>query len=492
MAIGDPVDLGKRRSESWVRQFDAPDGIAALEGDLLKGDWFEAEFPRSWLKKLALALSFRIRHGDKGLHLKPKKFGILALADRVNDVFRAGVGSAATSVEIPYAHLALVAGFPLTRDPDDFANDLRLELEQRWKPYLDPIPGMRVELYRDQDRTDGRLSLFLGRGIFLPDRNERPIGSVEISLADGSGDWIEPRLPDGRLAGLYRGQGVLAIADRPARAPAFCGLLNDPRHIYVLQFIPSNTWRAERTSGAVHLTCLPVDRIGPDDARPDVRAVDPPQGYDAAFNILRDGNDYLTVRVIRDRRISALRRTPPPGGAPRLEVIGMLAPDRQLFGREVDRWWIDLDTEGLLVSGASATVARSLIFSKRSVETYDWRTNRFRTGSDPAVRFESCQFGGRERTIVRLVGDRALGFLMPPPTRQAVGFDGTSGEIRRIISTGSTMRARSSRCLARPRGLVPRPPPLSEKPAPRRFRVRPRWSRWPPDRNFSWDRCASG
>jgi hypothetical protein len=427
MAIGDPVGLGKRRPETWVQRFDATDGPAALERDLLKAEVFEAEFARSPLKKLVLALMLRVRRDNRGLRLKPRKFGILALADRVNDVFRAGAGPAMTSVEIPYAHLALAAGFPIAGDPTDYAENLRIELQERWKPYLDPVVGVRVELYRDPDRSDNHLSLFLGRGIFLPERDEKPIGSVEIALADGSGDSTQPCLADERPAGLYRGQNALVFADAPARAPAFCRLLNDPHHIYVMQFVPSSTWRGDRTSGGIHLTLLPTGRVGPDDARPDVKAMPPPPGYDAAFKILRDGSDYLTVRVLRDRRISALRQAPPAAGAPVLELVGILVPDRQLFGREIDRWWIDLDDNDLLVSGASVSVAKSLIFSDRSVEAYDWRTNRFRIGSDPAVRFESCQFGGRERTVVRLRSERPLGFLLPPPVRQAIGFDGIRG-----------------------------------------------------------------
>ena len=123
-------------------------------------------------------------------------------------------------------------------NPVDVAADVQMKLDSLWRQYVDPIVGIRVALYRDAERDDGRLSLFLGQGIFLPTPDEKPIGRVEIALADGSGQPVQPCLPDGRPAGLYRGQSCLAMADSAERAPAICSLLDDRCHIYLLQFKP--------------------------------------------------------------------------------------------------------------------------------------------------------------------------------------------------------------------------------------------------------------
>jgi hypothetical protein len=427
MAIGDPIDFGRRRADTWVKRFDAPNGRDAVERDLLRYPLFEVDFPRSWFWNLWSAMTLRLRRSGRGIGLRPERYGILALADRFNDVFRVGVGSAGAGVEVPYSHLALVAGFPLLMNPVDVAADVQMKLDSLWRQYVDPIVGIRVALYRDAERDDGRLSLFLGQGIFLPTPDEKPIGRVEIALADGSGQPVQPCLPDGRPAGLYRGQSCLAMADSAERAPAICSLLDDRCHIYLLQFKQSNEWRSERVSGGVHLLPQAIGTVGAHDPRPDVRGVTPPEGYDCAFEILRDGTHYLDVRVIRDTQGSALLKHPPPKADVVYEVIGFLTPDRRSFGRQIDRWWIDLDAEGSLIASASGTPAKTIIFAGGAAETYLWRTNRFQAGSDPAFFVEPCRIGGRDRTFVGRADRKALGFLVPPATPRNVGFDGITG-----------------------------------------------------------------
>jgi hypothetical protein len=425
MAIGDPIDLSRRRADRWVKRFDAPNGRDAVERDLLRNPAFEVDFPRSWLWNLWFAMTLRWRRSGRGIGLRPERYGILGLADRFNDVFRVGVGSAGAGVEVPYPHLALIAGFPLLMNPEDVAGDLQLQLDSLWRQYVDPIVGMRVALYRDAERDDGRLALFLGQGVFLPTPDEKPIGRVEIALASDSGQSVEPCLPDGRPAGLYRGQSCLAIADRAERAPATCSLLDDPCHIYLLQFQHSNEWRDERVSGGVHLLPQAIGTVGAHDIRPDVRGIAPPEGYDCAFEILRDGTPYLNVRVIRDTQGSALLKHP-PGKEAIYEVIGLLAPDRRSFGRQIDRWWIDLDIEGCLISSASGATVKTIIFAGSAAETYLWRTNRFQAGSDPAFFVERCRIAGRDRTFIGRADRKALGFLVPPPVSRNVGFDGVT------------------------------------------------------------------
>jgi hypothetical protein len=204
-------------------------------------------------------------------------------------------------------------------------------------------------------------------------------------------------------------------------------LLDDPCHIYLLQFKQTNEWRSERVSGGVHLVPLAIGTVGAHDTRPDVRGVTPPDGYDCAFEILRDGAHYLNVRVIRDTQGSALLKHPPLMTEVFYEVTGLLAPDRRSLGRQVDRWWIDLDTEGSLITSAAGTAAKTIIFAGGAAETYLWRTNRFQAGSDPAFFVEPCRIGGRDRTFVGRADHKALGFLVPPATSRNVGFDGITG-----------------------------------------------------------------
>ncbi len=426
MAIGDPIDLGRRRAGVWVKRFDAPNGKDAIERDLLRYPAFQVDLPRNWLWNLWFAMTLRWRRSGRGIGLRPERYGLLGLADRFNDIFRVGVGSAGAGVEIPYSHLALVAGFPLMMNPEDVAGDLQLKLDSLWRQYIDPIVGMRVALYRDAERDDGRLALFLGQGVFLPMADEKPIGRVEVALADGSGQPVEPCLPDGRPAGLYRGQSCLAMADQTERAPATCSLLDDPFHLYLLQFKQSNEWRNERVSGGVHLFPQAIGTVDADSARPDVRGVTPPEGYDCAFEILRDGTHSLNVRVIRDIQGSALLKHPPSKDVV-YEVTGLLAPDRRSIGRQISRWWIDLDAEGSLIASASGIAVKTIIFAGTAAETYLWRTNRFQAGSDPAFFVEPCRIGGRDRTFVGRSDRKPLGFLAPPANSRNVGFDGVTG-----------------------------------------------------------------
>src|SRR4051812_48220245 len=192
MAIGDPIDLGRRRADTWVKRFDAPNGRDAIESDLLRDPHFEVDFPRSWFWNLWLAMTLRLRRSGRGIGLRPERYGILGLADRCNDVFRVGVGSAGAGVGGPYSHLTLVAAFPLSMNPEDVAGDVQLKLDSLWRQYVDPIVGVRVALYRDPERDDGHLSLFLGQGVFVPSPDEQPIGRVEVTLAQGSAEPVEP------------------------------------------------------------------------------------------------------------------------------------------------------------------------------------------------------------------------------------------------------------------------------------------------------------
>ena len=410
MSIGDPINYGKRRTDVWIRRFNAPAGAKALDGDPLRDAVFETNLLKSWW------------------HLRPeKKFGILALAEQVSDVFSVGAGSTGVAVEVPYPHWALVAGFLPSRNTEDIEDDLRRDLDEQWRPYVDPIVGPRISIYRDLERVDGGLALFVGRGVFLPERDENPIGSVQVKLADGSGNPVEPRLPDGRPAGIYRGQSYLAFAEHAAHAPATCSLLEDPKHLYVLQLERQSGWRADKASGDVCLTTIPRAPLEGSDARPDPRPVNPPpDGYDAAFDIWRDGACRLKVYVIRDRRRSILRRERPPSVQETLEVIGILAPDLPSFGRQIHRWWIDLDDRNLLVASASTTVAKSIIFAERSVETYERASNRFRAGSEPVFHLEQREVGGRDRWVAVRVERLPLGVLLPPMTPQAIGYDNKS------------------------------------------------------------------
>src|ERR1044072_4959226 len=164
MAIGDPIDLGRRRADGWVKRFDAPSGRAAIGSDMLRDAVFEVDFPRSWFWNLWSAMTLRLRRSGRGIGLRAERYGILGIADRFNDVFRVGVGSSGAGVEVPYPHLALVAGFPLSMNPEDVAGDVPLKLDRLWRQYVDPIVGVRVALYPDPERDDGRLSLFLRPG----------------------------------------------------------------------------------------------------------------------------------------------------------------------------------------------------------------------------------------------------------------------------------------------------------------------------------------
>jgi hypothetical protein len=77
-----------------------------------------------------------------------------------------------------------------------------------------------------------------------------------------------------------------------------------------------------------------------------------------------------------------------------------------------------------LVASASVSVVKTIIFAGRVMETYQWRTNRFQIGADPAFFVEPCRIGGRDRAFVGRVDRKALGFLVPPASSRNVGFDG--------------------------------------------------------------------
>lgn len=326
-----------------------------------------------------------------------------------------GAGNRLETIGVPFAHVVLTGHDSLVAEQDR----LRSHLQKTFGGYVDPLIGLRVRYFSPADPWEPRAAFF-GRGVFVPDPGEEPIGAVLVRpLRNGVpvGEPVPVRLPpsgkDGPPAGFYRGQTSLAFARSGRHAPAVHGAL--PEDAVVFHLSP------RRGIGRAHDTDLaffdrPLENQ-PDAAhrymREAVRTGDPANPF-RELDISVDGKPVFRLSYALDIRDSSLRSASP--GPWSLRVVGLVAPSERLL----HRWWIDLDSDGRLVSAAALDPARSIVCEGDSVSAYDWNRHRFEDQADWEI-----QSGPGGVSVLRPKnGHPDLGLIEPPTESCPVAFGG--------------------------------------------------------------------
>lgn len=298
----------------------------------------------------------------------------------ITDHLIIGTANGSEMVEVAFQHLTFVSG---PGGVCDAASERGLEqrisesLGSTLKGYFDPTIGVRVDCMVNPSLPSTQVNMYLGQGIFVPRRGERPIGWIRYYPDPGNRDeWIEPKLLDGRPAGIYKGQGGLVIGTGEGilHADIDLGFGDQVQSSYLFidkDAMPARTGDDARCSGIdARLTFARSDGNEPVPSR--VESMD--SHCDIAWKI-----DYVATAQVPgrlelsvDARRSRLHWSPRNGS--NAAIFSLLFDLNDFPRRDVDRLWIDLDHDNVLTAYALQLPAVSLVWDTKGGEqyVYEW------------------------------------------------------------------------------------------------------------------------
>jgi len=346
--------------------------------------------------------------------------GLAGLIEHFPTSFSYGTDFGVESVAVPFSHVY----FLCNRNPgraERLAVELAQKIERRWKAAIDPIVGARISFLEFSNALLDPLKVFFGAGIFIPPPNEQPVGTLEIEPL-GRGIIQEPTLGETRRpAGLYRAQSALVFASMPGLAPAAVDLAL--AHPFMFFLAPGRSSLPPQRP--LHAINLQHDGSHPGYK---IRRNEPelePDGDDIAdeFVVSFEDNNAFLLRYRADIRPSRLRRCPRPG---RLAITGVIEP--RTNGKPVSHWWVDLDSDGIMIGSALASKARSVAVFKGNVHSYNWRAfaRDRRSARDCRVERAPVQGGPAPHLhILRKLGAKPFGYLQRPSEPSWVSYRAT-------------------------------------------------------------------
>jgi hypothetical protein len=351
-----------------------------------------------------------------------KKISLRSFLDLCHDVQINGTPEGLEAIAIPFAHIALLSTAADEADLTLVEEELRQTLAKEWPEYVDPLLGYRVRYFDTDDFGDDRLVAYCGRGVFLPDRLERPTGAIELtSLRSSSPLTIVPQLPNGQAAGLYRGQAGLAFSHTEMLTVATAKMLpEDPAMFFFCQ-----GRRSDAGGGGIELRVIAhkatekIAATGPTE-RADywVRESQAPPGFDGEFHVDRNNEECFALRYSLDARLSRLRAGRPVDAA--FRIVGIVSP--AAVNWRLDRWWIDLDSSDQLVGSSMSRPEKSIIVGSSGIWAYDWRRHRRNAAEAAKYRLVPIKLAGRASVMLCPLPGRAFGYLTPPAVDMAVVF----------------------------------------------------------------------
>jgi hypothetical protein len=418
MAIGDLIPLSHQGAFRDILRFDGQLSGGESMDNFAEAALFETRArvgpePSRWWHRLRP----RWIPGTAPRAGVSRSASILRLLQTEHDILHIGTQYGIEAVGIPFSHLVLLGAFS-----SDIEEGVRLQIQrsiaEAIRDYVDDRTGVRVLCRTSADWDWGRLALFFGKGVFVPEPGEKPQGYVEIYGTTPGRTRDEPMLcrdfGSGLPAAFYRGQSALVFGSSPARVAATVGAslpFDEDAYFYL---------RPARDQATLELV------------RPDqssnyanyVYTVDPlPEAEaEAAFQVdcrPRDGGGrfQFMLRCTRDARLSRLRRSPPENGG-YLEIAGFFLPGGAANTRH--RWWIDLDESNRLIGLAGVRRGASIVAEGRKLTLYDWNDLCF--GDQTAHRLERIMIDKAERYALRSSTGSSFGYLALPETSRPVTF----------------------------------------------------------------------
>ncbi|MEQ8307608.1 MAG: hypothetical protein RIA09_13690 [Hoeflea sp.] len=296
----------------------------------------------------------------------------------ITDKLVIGTGNGSEIVEVAFQHLAFVSG---PGGVCDTASETGLEqrisesLGSTLKGYFDPTVGVRVDCMVNPALPANQVNMYLGEGIFVPRRGERPIGWIRYYPDPANRDvYSEPRLLDGRPAGLYKGQDGLVIGTGDGLLHAEIDLGEEVQSAFL--FINRDAMPAANGEAAY---CTGVDAnlsFASSHGNEPVpsRVVSRDSHCDIAWKI-----DFVATAQVPGRlELSVDARRSRMHWAPRngcnAAITSLLFDLNDFRHHDVDRLWIDLDRDNILAAYALQVPRVSLVWDCTTGEqyVYEW------------------------------------------------------------------------------------------------------------------------
>lgn len=298
----------------------------------------------------------------------------------ITDKLTIGTANGSEVVEVAFQHLTFVSG---PGGVCDTASEQGLEqriaesLSSTLKGYFDTTIGIRVECMVNPALPSNQVNMYLGEGIFVPRRGERPIGWIRYYPDPSNREqYNEPILQDDRPAGLYKGQGgvVFGIVPDLLHAEIDLGSNEDIQSSYI--FINKDT---SQTMADKHGPIRGVDaRLtfcrghGNEPVPSQVESLD--DQCDLAWRIDYVGTAQIPGRMelCVDARKSRMHWKPKAGCNAAISTL--LFDLRDFSSQNVDRLWIDLDHDNILIAYALQVARVSLVWDCKTSEqyVYEW------------------------------------------------------------------------------------------------------------------------
>ncbi|MGJ5088998.1 hypothetical protein ACQR06_26030 [Bradyrhizobium sp. HKCCYLRH1065] len=350
---------------------------------------------------LALLFGWRTLRPDSG------KRSMLRLMAEHHDVGLQPTGAGLEAIGVPFPHAVLLLG------KERFEYRVALEaaataaFKKRWSNFVDPLVELRARAFVSNRLGEDEIALFFGTGIFAPRASERPVGRVEIHLAEAPAG-AQPCFPDQTPAGLYRGQSSLSFSSSTDLTPATVDGLPVGSGIFCLRSNPGGADKAPYV-----LDWQP----GPDVTafRPAREAIDPSDPADALFRVTFPDMTF-DVLVIDDTRPSRLLHARPLDRG--FSIVGVLEPE--MGGRVPDRWWIDIDDGGRLIASGMRRAQRSLVCRRGTLTVWDWSAAS--AAAAHAVRLQTVETPDGERRVLMAPPGRPFGWLNAPDRCQPIAY----------------------------------------------------------------------
>jgi hypothetical protein len=328
------------------------------------------------------------------------KQSLIAVMETHHDVGLQPTATGFEAIGIPFPHVIMLMG----RERFEYRTALQTQatatFNKRWQDYVDPLVGLRARALVSQRVADDELVAFFGTGIFAPRAGERPVGRVDIRLHGGA-HVIQPSLPDGTPAGLYRGQSALTFSTSLELTPATIDAVSGISGRFCLR---PNMGSAEHGIYVLDWDPAPGDST----MKPARDRIEPlPAGFDAAFRVSFPDTEF-DLCVIDDARPSRLLHAPPAGGG--LAIVGVIEP--LIDGQAPDRWWIDLDDNGRLIASAMRPAKRSLVCHDGRLAVWDWTMPG--APARHTARLESLKTPEGNRNVLIAQPGRPFGWLALP------------------------------------------------------------------------------
>jgi len=342
--------------------------------------------------------------------------GIASLLENFHSCFSYGTDFGVESVAVPFGHAFVVSSQGSSRS-ERLENEISRKIEERWKAAIDPATGARVAFLNASAVERDSIAVYFGTGAFVPDRGERPVGTVEIDPLGNEAREVPVIGGTGRPAGLYRAQEALTFGSTHDLAPASVDWPATDAFLFFLGRGPLSLppYRP--------LQVLNLEKNGSHPGYK-IRRNEPPDEPDGddvtdEFVVSFKGNNEFLIRYRADVRASRLRRRPRPA---RFAITGIVEPYHGQWPVS-DHWWLDLDAQSIMTGSSLVPKARSIAVRQEVVHCYDWRTFSEDRKIARAYRLERAPVRDhRSLSILRRQDWGAFGFLERPTEQKQVVF----------------------------------------------------------------------